>query len=504
MRALLAVLAVLLAPSAVLAQSVGDIARRGACSTAGVEGISRQLLETQQCMGGGGFVRFDGHRNIRLTSTRVHPWAQRATRDALHRAADRVRIDVNSAFRTLAEQYVLYHSGGCAAAASPGSSNHQSGRAVDVANWSSVRGTMGSVGCAWLGSWDAVHFDCPGTDRRSDSVRAFQRLWNVNHPGDRIAEDGVYGPATASRLARSPAGGFSSGGCCRAHCDGDVVVGADCTRRRCADGRSCTMEGDGPRCIDDECRATPTGVDRECVADARLRICRDGRAEYRTCEDPNVCRQDRCVDPECPADGTSATLCATDGSLLLCEARRGSRLACGAGDVCESGACVLESCVGVEGSVCLDATTMGECAGGALVSASPCDGGCVADASGARCQPEPCDGAEGAVCLDGSTIGECVGGELVATETCAEGCVVATDVGAACRGTIVETDAGSIEEDAGVAIADAGVPSGDDAGAPHGGSLSGGCSATGRGSSAWWLAALLGLALALRRRRGVR
>src|SRR5438093_260966 len=57
-------------------------------------------------------------------------------------------------------------------------------------------------------STDPVHFDCPGADHRSDSILAFQKLWNVNNPGDKIAEDGSYGPATESRLAKSPAGGF--------------------------------------------------------------------------------------------------------------------------------------------------------------------------------------------------------------------------------------------------------------------------------------------------------
>jgi hypothetical protein len=47
-------------------------------------------------------------------------------------------------------------------------------------------------------------------------VKAFQRLWNRNNPGDRIAEDGVWGNATASRMDRSPAGGFPVGPQCGA------------------------------------------------------------------------------------------------------------------------------------------------------------------------------------------------------------------------------------------------------------------------------------------------
>lgn len=205
------VLSLLAAPT--FAQTVRDIANRGACSTSGLEGISAQLAEAQRCQNPGAFVRFAPHPGITLSSSRVHPYLQASARDALHRAAARRAITVNSAFRTLADQYVLYHSGGCGLAARPGSSNHQSGRAVDVASYSTVRSTLESEGCAWLGSRDPVHFDCPGGDQRSQAVLAFQKLWNLNNPGDRIAEDGAYGPQTESRLARTPAGGFAADGC---------------------------------------------------------------------------------------------------------------------------------------------------------------------------------------------------------------------------------------------------------------------------------------------------
>lgn len=224
--------------TAASAQTVRQIAARGACSTAGVEGLSAQLAEAQRCIDPSGFVRFDDHPGIRLSSSRVHPYVQASSRDALHRAASRSAITVNSAFRTLADQYVLFTSGGCGLAAAPGRSNHQSGRAVDLQNWSAVRSIMEAQGCAWLGSRDPVHFDCPGSDKRTDAVRAFQRLWNVNHPGDRISEDGVYGPQTESRLAGSPASGFSTDACAdeppppeEARLRGVVYEGADTSNR---------------------------------------------------------------------------------------------------------------------------------------------------------------------------------------------------------------------------------------------------------------------------------
>lgn len=195
------------------AQTVRDISNRGACSTAGVEAISAQLSEAQRCLNPSAFVRFAPHPGITLQSERVHPYAQASARDAIHRAAADVPMTINSAFRTVADQYVLHNSGGCGIAASPGRSNHQSGRAIDVNNWSAARSGLQAQGCTWFGAGDEVHFDCPGSDLRDDSVRAFQSLWNVNNPGDTIAVDGAYGPQTDARLAMTPAGGFPLDAC---------------------------------------------------------------------------------------------------------------------------------------------------------------------------------------------------------------------------------------------------------------------------------------------------
>ncbi len=203
----------LLASGAASAQTVADIAARRQCSTAGLEGISQQLAETQMCLRPGAFVTFAPHAGITLSSSRIHPYLQASARDALWAAAARTPLTINSAFRTLADQYVLYHSGACALAAEPGRSNHQTGRAVDVQNYSAARSALESAGCVWLGASDPVHFDCPGTDGRADAVLAMQRLWNLNHPDDPLDEDGSYGPQTAARMAQAPAAGFAITGC---------------------------------------------------------------------------------------------------------------------------------------------------------------------------------------------------------------------------------------------------------------------------------------------------
>jgi hypothetical protein len=326
------VVVVLLGSVPVRAQTVRDLANRGECSTAGLEGLSRQLAEAQRCLRPGAFVSFAPAPGITLQTSRVHPYLQATARDALHAAASRVAITVTSAFRTLADQYVLYHSGGCGLAARPGQSNHQTGRAVDVSNYSAARSALEAAGCAWLGSSDPVHFDCPGTDRRSDAVLAFQRLWNTNNPADRIDEDGVYGPQTEARLSRSPAGGFPTSGCgCEPGCDGDAIVRADCTRQACEGGLVCTAEGGA-----------------------------------------------RCVDPACPTTGSSTSCEGT--SVLSCNEGVATRSACGEGEACAAGACVAAVCVGVDGSVCVDDRTIALCVDGALAETRVCDLGCVADA----------------------------------------------------------------------------------------------------------------------------
>ncbi|MGE0324435.1 MAG: M15 family metallopeptidase [Polyangiaceae bacterium] len=195
------------------AQTVADLAARGQCSTSGLEGISEQLAEAQMCIRPDAFVKFAPHAGVSLSSSKIHPYLQASARDALWSAASKLNITINSAFRTLADQYVLYYSGGCGLAAKPGKSNHQSGRAIDVQNYSAAKSALQSAGCTWLGSSDPVHFDCPGSDGRADAILAFQHLWNVNHPEDIIDEDGAYGPQTETRLAKSPAGGFAKGAC---------------------------------------------------------------------------------------------------------------------------------------------------------------------------------------------------------------------------------------------------------------------------------------------------
>src|SRR5262249_26205119 len=131
-------------------------------------------------------------------------------------ASHTATLQVNSAFRTIAQQYLLYQwyqEGRCgiAIAATVGTSNHESGRAVDLANYASVITDMANHGWAHDVPGDDVHFDHNASpDIRGQDTKAFQVLWNANNPGDQIAEDGAYGPQTEARLKMSPATGFAN------------------------------------------------------------------------------------------------------------------------------------------------------------------------------------------------------------------------------------------------------------------------------------------------------
>jgi uncharacterized protein (TIGR03382 family) len=197
------------------------VSQAGGCSTTIVAGLSKQLIAEQNCIRPDALVSFAGMAGLSLGAA-VNPFLEPPARDALGRAVATMAgtVNINSALRTLAQQYLLYKwqgTCGITIAASPGRSNHETGIALDVGNYAEARTALEAQGWAWYGTGDAVHFDYRGPgalDLRGDSVLAFQRLWNLNHPSDLIAEDGDYGPQTEMRLAQSPADGFAIGSSC--------------------------------------------------------------------------------------------------------------------------------------------------------------------------------------------------------------------------------------------------------------------------------------------------
>ena len=194
------------------------------CTTTAVKGLATQLVEEIQCMRPNTFAKIDNTPGLALGSA-VFPYLQVKAAQALVVAqkARGTTMSINSALRTLPQQYLLfqwYQTGRCGIglAASPGTSNHEGAIAVDIDDNAGWRASMQGNGFRWLGASDPVHHDFIGggtVDLRGLSVTAFQRLWNRNNPTDKIAEDGAYGPGTATRLAQSPANGFAKGADCK-------------------------------------------------------------------------------------------------------------------------------------------------------------------------------------------------------------------------------------------------------------------------------------------------
>ncbi len=195
------------------------------CSTTSVKGLSLQLVEEIQCLSPGSLKSIENVSGLSLGAA-VFPYLQTPAADALVAAQKErgVTLTINSGLRALPQQFLLYRwyqTGRCgiSLAAKPGTSNHESGIALDVSDSSGWRSSLTGEDFRWLGSSDPVHYDFkgPGTvAMKGLSVLAFQRLWNRNNPNDKIAEDGEYGPATEERLGKSPVGGFAKGANCSA------------------------------------------------------------------------------------------------------------------------------------------------------------------------------------------------------------------------------------------------------------------------------------------------
>ena len=197
----------------------------GTCTTSVVRPLSIQLITELDCIMPGAVSEIPADNQINASG--IFDYLQTKPGNSLPIVVnDRagVTLHLNSALRSLAQQYLLYEwylAGRCniPLAATPGTSNHERGLAVDVQDSTGWRAPLQNHSWHWIGSSDPVHYDYTGSgvvNIQGTSVLAFQRLWNLNHPGDTIAEDGAYGPATATRLKKSPVNGFPQGSTCGA------------------------------------------------------------------------------------------------------------------------------------------------------------------------------------------------------------------------------------------------------------------------------------------------
>jgi len=216
------------------------------CSTGDVLALSRQISEEVNCLMPGQLVVFDAGMVIDFTGSAVLPYLGTPGRTALYAAVGEAggrAMQVTSAFRTVVQQYLLhrwFELGRCGitAAAEPGRSNHESGRALDISNYNDWITTLDIHAWSHDVPGDPVHFDhLDSPDIRGADVLAFQRLWNRNAPDDPIAEDGAYGPDTEVRIQMSPAEGFGIGAICAARLEIPVWSPAETAvvTEQCAD-----------------------------------------------------------------------------------------------------------------------------------------------------------------------------------------------------------------------------------------------------------------------------
>jgi hypothetical protein len=186
------------------------------CSTVVVGGLSKQIIAEMNAIEPNCLVSFDD-LNVTKASDAANLLLQPAAKEALKRAirARGQKLVVNSAYRTLPQQLMLYNRAqadqcGIPMAAYPSTSNHEDGLALDIQDPRDWEPFLVRHGWRPLPG-DPPHFDFKGGGRADISniaVKAFQRLWNKNNPHDRIDEEGDFGPITLARLNKSPAGGF--------------------------------------------------------------------------------------------------------------------------------------------------------------------------------------------------------------------------------------------------------------------------------------------------------
>jgi N-acetylmuramoyl-L-alanine amidase len=191
----------------------------GDCSTEGVQGLNDQIFHLAQPVLASDLVSCEDI--VQMVGGTTIPFLQPAAREALAKAIAEKgqKPRLVHAYRTLANQYVLYywfnhgHACGITLAAQPGSSPHEQGIAIDIEENAKWRTVLAKHNWRWRGPSDRAHFTYIGPNIsprvRKESIRAFQRLWNQNNPSDLIQEDGVYGDTeTGPRIESSPIEGF--------------------------------------------------------------------------------------------------------------------------------------------------------------------------------------------------------------------------------------------------------------------------------------------------------
>jgi murein L,D-transpeptidase YcbB/YkuD len=189
-----------------------------------VSGLSRQIIAQMNSLQTSILLNFENlpgiissgepHLNLYLQSG-----AKETLRAALRAGIKQnptLKMTISSAYRTVAQQHILYQVYQRDAkliplAAKPGNSNHENGLAIDISNYNAWKPYLLANGWQWLGAKDPVHFfeNNGRTDVDDLGVKAFQTLWNRYNPNDLMTVDGKFGAQTAAKMNRCPIGGFA-------------------------------------------------------------------------------------------------------------------------------------------------------------------------------------------------------------------------------------------------------------------------------------------------------
>lgn len=205
-------------------QQFATTSSQNGCSTAGLRPLNEQIVEvllsSVNTNNETNLVRCDDIPRLRVIGNSTIALLQPAARESLQEVIAREgrQLKLIHAYRTIAQQFVLLQwkiRGRCniTAARRPGTSDHERAIAIDIDDFSVWREALERNGWDWAGPGDRGHFSFrgPGVSPKvlTESVRSFQKLWNLNNPDDLIDEDGVFGDIeTGPRLLLSPIEGF--------------------------------------------------------------------------------------------------------------------------------------------------------------------------------------------------------------------------------------------------------------------------------------------------------
>jgi murein L,D-transpeptidase YcbB/YkuD len=191
--------------------------------TGRVSGLSRQIIAQTNTLQTGILINFESLPGISSSGeSALNLYLQAGAKESLRAALRQgiakqpnLKMTINSAYRTVAQQHILYRVYRrdpklIPLAANPGNSNHEDGLAIDVNNYNAWKPYLLANGWQWLGGNDPVHFfeDNGRDDIGTLGVKAFQTLWNRFNPNDLMTVDGNFGDQTAAKMDRSPIAGF--------------------------------------------------------------------------------------------------------------------------------------------------------------------------------------------------------------------------------------------------------------------------------------------------------